>query len=574
MLRETLRAAEPPIAEADLMREAQSFREAVARIEAEFTQRAQLVADGKTQPQKPQLTLVQNSTQARAAAAGNLEAPPEAPSGEAPVAAPQPAAAPAVQVQPAKAPAPRKYTDGDQEFLPAALEILETPPSPVRIRLLVAICAFVVCGLAWSYFGHFDIVAVAQGKLQPTGRVNVVQPVETGKVKAIRVSNGSRVAEGDILIEMEPGDAQAEVTLQSSALASLSAEIVRRSAVRDYAGARTTKSVPSISWPAHISAEASQREDRVFESDIQQLRALIGSLEAQREQKRAEIARIDATVKSQEQFVRVLRERVEMRDALVARAAGSRANVIDALEKMHEQQTQLSIQRGQRGEAEAALNVLEKEIEKNFQNLETDNNQKVLQAQRQRDEVEQRLARASVRLANTLLKAPNAGTVQALSVINAGQVVSAGEQIMRVVPDGLGLEIEGYILNKDIGFIKEGQQATIKVDSFPFTKFGTIDAKVTKIARDAIPLPEAGQLEANPAQSQRATGAGGAQRTQNLVYQVTLQPLQDKIGPEAGKIQLMPGMTVTLEVKTGQRRIISYLFTPLVEVGSAAMRER
>ena len=198
----------------------------------------------------------------------------------------------------------------------------------------------------------------------------------------------------------------------------------------------------------------------------------------------------------------------------------------------------------------------------------------MLQAQRQLDDVEQRLAKARVRLENAVLRAPNAGTVQALSVINTGQVVSAGEHIMRVVPDGLGMEIEGYVQNKDIGFIKEGQEAIVKIDSFPFTRFGYIEATVTKIARDAVPLPEASQAEANPGQSQRATGAGGAQRTQNLVYQVTLKPHQDKIGPEGDKIQLMPGMTVTFEVKTGKRRIISYLFTPLVEVGSAAMRER
>ncbi len=559
-----MRETEPPASEADIMREAQSFREAVARLETEIAGRAQMVAAGQTQPQKPQLSIVSPDGEASQAAA--------------PETAPEGAAKPAAAASPAPAPQqvakPKKVTEGDQEFLPAALEILETPPSPVRIRMISAICAFVVLGLLWSYFGHFDIVAIAQGKLQPTGRVNVVQPLETGKVKTIHVANGSRVREGDVLIEMDASDTQSDVSAQKALLASLNAEIARRKTAGTVIATRDLAKIPAIDWPANVPDEARFREQRVYESDIAQLRSVVASLEAQRAQKEAEEARISGTIRAQQQFVKTLQERVDMRETLVARAAGARANVIDAMERLNEQQTQLAIQSGQHKEAQASLNVLAKEIEKNFQNADADNNQKILVAQRQMDDVEQRLAKASVRLANTFLKAPNGGTVQALSIINAGQVVSAGEQIMRVVPDGLGLEIEGYIQNKDIGFIKEGQDAVIKIDSFPFTKFGTIDAKVIKIARDAIPLPEAAQQEGNPAQGQRATGLGGAQRTQNLVYQVTLRPLQDKIGPEGDKIQLMPGMTVTLEIKTGARRIISYLFTPLVEVGSAAMRER
>ena len=99
----------------------------------------------------------------------------------------------------------------DQEFLPAALEILETPPSPVRMAMIVFFAVFVLVALLWTYFGRFDIVAVAQGKIQPPGRVKIVQPLETARVKRIAVTNGSRVAEGDILIEFEPQDARADV---------------------------------------------------------------------------------------------------------------------------------------------------------------------------------------------------------------------------------------------------------------------------------------------------------------------------------------------------------------------------
>src|SRR5277367_4081183 len=98
--------------------------------------------------------------------------------------------------------APLKGTD--REFLPAALEILVTPPSPVARSLLLAICGLFVFALAWSYFGWIDIYATAPGKIQLTGGSKVVQPLEAGKVTAIHVENGSRVHTGDVLVELDP----------------------------------------------------------------------------------------------------------------------------------------------------------------------------------------------------------------------------------------------------------------------------------------------------------------------------------------------------------------------------------
>ena len=106
-----------------------------------------------------------------------------------------------VATQPPKPPAPRRIQlhRGDHEFLPAALEILETPLSPIRSVMILTICAFVVIALAWSYFGRVDIIAVAQGKIQPVGRTKTSQPIETGKVLSIAVVNGRRVTAGDVL---------------------------------------------------------------------------------------------------------------------------------------------------------------------------------------------------------------------------------------------------------------------------------------------------------------------------------------------------------------------------------------
>src|SRR3954447_16902513 len=122
----------------------------------------------------------------------------------------------------------RAFRISDHEFLPAALEILETPPSPVSIGLLLIICVFAAAALAWSYFGRIDIIATAQGKFQPTGRVKVIQPLDTGKVLASYVENGKHVQQGDVLVELDSSEGAAEVAEFTINRASYRAEALRR----------------------------------------------------------------------------------------------------------------------------------------------------------------------------------------------------------------------------------------------------------------------------------------------------------------------------------------------------------
>ncbi len=126
-----------------------------------------------------------------------------------------------------------------------------------------------------------------------------------------------------------------------------------------------------------------------------------------------------------------------------------------------------------------------------------------------------------------------------------------------------------------LGFVHEGQKASIKIEAFPFTRYGTIEAVVTRIASDAIPLPEAMAAEGNTQpQPQDSKGSAGAQRVQNLYFPVTLKLSQSTIFTEGKSVPLAPGMAITAEIKTEQRRLLDYLLSPLKKVGSTAVKER
>ena len=210
----------------------------------------------------------------------------------------------------------------DREFLAPALEILETPASPVHLAFLWIICALVVVGIAWAYFGRIDIIASAQGKFQPTGRVKVIEPLDTGRVAAIRATNGSSVAEGDVLIELDRSAAEADLTAAKEALASARAETLRRQAALAAAKARAFTPPASIDWPADVAPALRERENRVLSADLGQLAATLASFDAQRAQKTAERDMLLQTIETQKNLVATLQQRVDMRTRLVEFAVG------------------------------------------------------------------------------------------------------------------------------------------------------------------------------------------------------------------------------------------------------------
>jgi hemolysin D len=145
---------------------------------------------------------------------------------------------------------------------------------------------------------------------------------------------------------------------------------------------------------------------------------------------------------------------------------------------------------------------------------------------------------------------------------------------MRIVPETKTLEVEAYIPNKDIGFIEIGQDVAVKVESFPYMRYGMLAGKVSSIAYDAIPMADAAQIEGNPASASESQTFAGAQRVQNLVFPITITLERPELMVEGRMIPVSPGMAVSAEIKTGSRRIIEYLFSPLFEVSNEAMREK
>jgi hemolysin D len=465
----------------------------------------------------------------------------------------------------------------DREFLPAALEIIETPPSPVRIVLMLSICAIMTASLAWSYFGRIDIHAAAKGKIEPAGHVKVVEPLETGTVAEILVTDGQLVKAGAVLLVLDGREAAAELAEATHAMTAAQAEALRRQAEIDAVRGGEIRPVASITWPADIPIATRVREAAVLRGDLDELSSNLANLAAQEREKLAAVEQLDMSLSADQALVQPLSDRVELRRTLLNEGNGSKLTLLDAVQSALENKVQIAGDTGRRSMAVAAITSLQTERKKTIESFLADNMRKLADARRTADEKAQERAKAQARLDHMTLTAPIDGRVQALSVSNRGQVVTTGQEVMRLVPTDGSVEIQAYITNDDIGFVTPGQTATVKIDSFPFTRFGTLDAVVTDVAYDAIPADQANQAiddatrKADPA-SRGLTPT--AKPMTDLVFQATLKPNRGAISVNGHDVPLTAGMTVTVEIKTGSRRIIGYLFSPIVEVASQSMGER
>lgn len=465
----------------------------------------------------------------------------------------------------------------DRTFLPAALETIEMPPSPAAVVLMLAICAFAVGALAWCWFGRLDVYATARGKIEPAGHAKVVQPLESGKVAAIYVKEGQSVAARDILLVLDTAEDEAQIAADTEAMMARRAEALRRKVALSAVAAGSFAAPPAIPWPSDVPDALRKRENGVLAADLAELSATLANLAAQKVEKQAAVKQLDASIAAQNHLIETLNERVTLRQVSLDKQVGTRTGLIDAVQALRQEQAQIAGDIGRRDQAIAAVATLDTEQVNKVETFLSDNTRKMAEAERLADEKEAERAKTEVKLGHMTLRAPVDGVVQALGVTTIGQVVTTSQELMRIVPANAPVQIEAYVTNDDIGFVSRDQSAVVKIDSFPFTRYGTLEATVEEVASDAIPAETANRSLSDPIKQSDEKAqklAPSAQSMNDLVFEAKLRPHTYVIDVNGREVQLSPGMTVTVEIKTGSRRILEYLFSPLVEVAGTAMRER
>ncbi len=487
------------------------------------------------------------------------------------------AGAPVQHATPAEArPRPLRPRGADRDFQPEAIRLLDSPPSPVAMAFNVALCGTVAAFLAWSWLCHVDVFAEATGRLQAPGRTQVVEPAEGGDVTAILARDGDHVRRGQAIVELESGPAIAAEAAARTAFSTARAEVARRRAAMSAATGDPVDPSTTAGWPADLPADVRDREAIGLRSDLAALAATLAGLSAQRTEALAQRDRAQTVIPPQRRILDLLHEHSGMRDATWRKGYDSRATMLQALQQEEAARLALVQAEGALASAAASIPVIDAQVAATRQAFMASNAAALVAADGSLDALRTGVLKAGMTTAHMTLRAPLDGTVTASAVTTNGQVLTAGMQAAQVVPDEGGLEFEVYVSNQDIGFVRAGQEATVKVDTYPYTRYGTVPGVVTHVARDALTGAQASQRQSNatagPSGQTSATSA--SQPVDSLVFPVTVRPGRLWIDVDDKRMPLTPGMTATIEIRTESRRVLDYIMSPVVDVMMGAAHER
>jgi hemolysin D len=453
-------------------------------------------------------------------------------------------------------------------FLPAALEIVETPPSPLGRSLALVIAAVFCAAIAWAAIGKTDIIASAPGKIVASGRSKVLQPFETGVVRAIHVRDGQPVKVGDVLVELDPTINTAESNRIRSDLMSAKLDVARLTAALDVSADPLQTFHPPADAPADLVA--TQREFLI--KQIEEYKAKIAGLDQQQAQKAAERDTIQAEIDKLTAVGPVIEQRLTIQQSLYARELGSKIAYLQTLQQSIEQKHELAVDHNKLREAEAALAAITHSRLQAAAEYQRTIYGQLTEAERKAGGLTQDLAKAQERTNLQQLKAPINGYVQQLAIHTVGGVVTPAQELLVVVPAAGQLEIEARVSNQDIGFIKVGQTAEIKVGTFNFTRYGLLHGEVRSVSHDAIVRDKSEQAsKGNSSSADQKSDQGG---DQDLYYAARISLDRTSMNIDDAEVNLAPGMAVTAEIKTGSRSLLEYLLSPLLRYKHDSMRER
>ncbi len=427
---------------------------------------------------------------------------------------------------------------------------------PLPRVTMALLLSFALLALVWAVVGRVDMVASAYGQIVPDSRSKVIQSIEAGTVRQIHVRDGQSVRAEDLLLELDRTVVRADVERHRHELAASLREALRHRVLLGMLE-HPDSNGPEALARALAGLHADERTI-LDEADVQlvlgsfsALAATLSQLDAEAVRRQSEHRAVTARVAKLRETLPLIEQRARDYRDLADKRFISRHRYLELEQERIEQTRELAAMRESLHQMEAA----QEEVRRNRARLVAESRRdwlgRIQDAEERRKALAQELIKAERREASMSLLAPVDGIVQQLGVHTLGGVVTPAQPLMVIVPLDNPLEIEAMVSNRDVGFVFPGQPVEIKVDTFPFTKYGTLEGEIVSVSSDAI------QHEVHGA-----------------VFTARVRLASDRLRVDERIVPLSPGMTVVVEIRTGQRRLIEYFLGPLLKYAHESLRER
>ena len=442
-----------------------------------------------------------------------------------------------------------KRQKNELEFLPAAVELLESPASPAGHAVVFLIMGLFVAVVAWAVFGRIDMVAVAHGRIIPGGHVKIVQSVEPGVVQEILVRDGQHVEQGELLIRLDPLEAQADTAKLEKAHAIATLEAARLKVFLAFLNGHSGNPADYDASVENAQLPVSHR--RQLRQEMQHHAAEAARIDGQRAQLQAQAQAIEAEITRLDALIPMADEHEAALRGLLQKKMVAKNQWREAKRESIDLQQSRTVALRHLDETQLAIDNKTKEKDAMQTNARKNTLAQLTEFNNRADLASINLRKAQNREARNHLTSPVSGIVQQLAIHTIGGVVKAAEPLMIIVPANTQLIVEASVLNKDIGFVKDGQPVEVKLESFPFTQYGLIEGEVTHVSADAVQDDALG-----------------------LVYAMRASLQRNEILVNQKSTPLSPGMAATAEIKIGERAIIDFFLSPLRKSGQEAFKER
>lgn len=430
-------------------------------------------------------------------------------------------------------------------FSSAALALQIRPPSHVVRMVTLGLCFMTATSLLFASLAKMDIVVSAQGKVIPAGRSKVVQPLESGVVRAVLVRDGQSVHAGDVLIELDPTSTGADRSRGQREYWEAQADVLRTTA--------QLEGKKSFSAPVEMPIEIKVNQTLMLQGRLAEQNARMASLDADMAKRRADVEAVQTNVTQLTSSLPLISQKYQMREELAKTGHIAQTTVIDSKLELINAEKELAMQGSRLKESTANYQATVEQRAQALAEFRSRTSTELVEAVKKRDAAQQEYIKANQRWSQQTLKAPIDGVVQQLAVTTVGGVVTAAQPLLTLVPENTPLEIEAQVVNRDIGHLRVGQQVINKVETYDFTRYGYIEGEILWVGTDAVQDQKLG-----------------------LVYpvRIKLSHTETPNSVNGRKGVVSAGMNVTSDIRTDERRMIEYLLAPLLRYKQEALRER
>lgn len=404
-------------------------------------------------------------------------------------------------------------------------------------QIIIAAAAGMILFLLWASIARVDEVARGQGRVIPTSRVQIIQSAEPSTIREILVRSGQTVNKGQLLVRLDNTTSQSE-------LGQLETENERL--------AQRAARLASEAGGESCIGDACGDEERLLEVRRSALQSQLTALSAAVEQRRRDLGEARATAASLETSLRLAREQVTMLAPLAAKSVVPQTELLSAQREVVDIQGRLAAARQAISRSEASVREAQAEVARARYDFQQEALNERSQVTTKMAVNQETIRGAEGRLARAEIRSPTRGVVNDLLVNTLGGFVSAGEQIMQIVPLGEKLLIETRVAPRDIAFIKVGDPANVKVTAYDFSIYGGLTGKVVRVSPDSI-----------------------YDEVERQAYFTVVVETSDAFLSSNGKrLPITPGMLCDVEILTGKKSVLNYLLKPVLKVSGTALTER